>query len=67
MTLSESQRGKRNANCFELDEPYCDGCGTTVGRIRVVNVENPDGLIRVCDDCEGRLNATIVEEVAVYV
>ena len=66
MTLSELKRGKRTDGCTEI-EPYCDGCGTTLGRIQLADVEKPDGQIRVCDDCEGRLNATIVQEVAVYV
>ena len=66
MTLSEPKRGKRTARCTEI-EPYCDGCGRTLGRIRLVDVEEPDGQIRVCDDCEGRLNSTILQEVAVYV
>ncbi|WP_265109623.1 hypothetical protein [Halosolutus halophilus] len=51
----------------DCDVPPCDGCGLTVGRVREVEVENPDGEITVCDSCEDSLRATIDAEVRVYV
>jgi len=40
----------------------CDGCGTTSDDVRLVEVENPDGLITTCPRCEGNLNSEIVAE-----
>jgi len=51
----------------EQDVPPCDGCGLTIGCVREVEVQNPDGRITVCDSCEDTLRATIVREVQVYV
>jgi len=42
----------------------CDGCGTTSEDVRLVEVENPDGLITTCDRCEDTLNSDIVSEEA---
>ncbi|WP_226004100.1 hypothetical protein [Natrinema salinisoli] len=50
----------------EHDVPPCDGCGLTVGRVREVEVENPDGRITVCDSCEDGLRSTITEAVHIY-
>ncbi|MFC4542028.1 hypothetical protein ACFO5R_08825 [Halosolutus amylolyticus] len=51
----------------DRDVPPCDGCGLTVGRVRELEVQNPDGKVTVCDSCEETLRATIVAEVRVYV
>ena len=53
-------------SAIERDVPPWDRCGVSVGRVREVEVENPDGRITVCEGCEDLLRATIVEEVRVY-
>lgn len=53
-------------SAIDHDVPPCDGCGLTAGRVRTVEVENPDGRITVCDSCEDRLRSTITEVVRTY-
>lgn len=40
----------------------CDGCGSTLSDVRLVEVEDPDGVITVCDTCEPQMRSTIVAE-----
>ena len=74
-TMSEIARnhGKSTGYCnhsdirdTDRDVPHCDGCGLTIGRVREVEVENPDGRITVCENCEDSLRATIAEVIRVY-
>lgn len=41
----------------------CDGCGSTSSDVRLVRVEDPDGIVTTCESCEPQLRSTIVEEI----
>ena len=65
MQYNERICSKRTARYADDKALYCDGCGTTAGTIRLVDVEDPDGRLTVCSSCEALLEATIVREVIV--
>ncbi|USZ71985.1 MULTISPECIES: hypothetical protein [Natronosalvus] len=65
MHTDEGIQSKRTARYVDDEALYCDGCGTTAGTIRLVDVEDPDGRITVCESCEDLLEATIVQEVSI--
>lgn len=55
---SYSKVGTRRAHDLDL---VCDGCGSTSSDVRLVEVEDPDGVITTCDTCEPNLRSTIVD------
>jgi len=46
-----------------MTDDECDCCGLRDGSVRKLRVQNPDGTVTVCDDCEDDLRADVVREV----
>lgn len=71
MSTNESTDRKRTAIDHSptasphLTVPYCEGCGTTRGRIREFRVDNREGTVLACDECEDDIRGTIVEALEV--